>query len=121
MLCMMGYAYLAYTLSVGLQNSNLGCPVKALTGIPCPSCGVTTSIIAGLHGNFSKAFSINPLGLVVGLVMVAIPLLVVFDWAFGKNLFNQIYQSAERILKRPLIAVLLVAMVLLIWISNILT
>ena len=39
------------------------CPLHALTGCPCPSCGATRCVRFALGGNFGAAFSINPLAL----------------------------------------------------------
>ena len=48
------------------------CVMKALTGIPCPSCGMTTSISLVMHGDLAAASEANPAGLIVaGLGLVA--------------------------------------------------
>lgn len=48
------------------------CAMKALTGIPCPSCGMTTSISLVMHGDLAAASEANPAGLIVaGLGLVA--------------------------------------------------
>ena len=41
------------------------CPLRATTGIPCPTCGMTTSIKACLHLEFGAALAANPSGLVI--------------------------------------------------------
>ena len=38
----------------------LFCPFKALTGIPCPGCGMTRAILSITKGDFHGAFSYNP-------------------------------------------------------------
>ena len=48
-------------LSLGLPT--LRCPFLAVTGYPCLTCGATRCAIAFLHGNFSAAWSWNPLAL----------------------------------------------------------
>lgn len=48
------------------------CAMQALTSIPCPSCGMTTSISLVMHGDLAAASEANPAGLIVaGLGMVA--------------------------------------------------
>ncbi|HWL66184.1 MAG TPA: DUF2752 domain-containing protein [Actinomycetota bacterium] len=42
----------------------LVCPLRATTGIPCPLCGMTTSVVATGRGRFSDALAANPGGLV---------------------------------------------------------
>ena len=37
------------------------CVFKAVTGLPCPSCGVTRAIIALSRGQFARALFMNPL------------------------------------------------------------
>ena len=37
------------------------CLIRGLTGMPCPSCGITRAIIAVLNGNFIEAFKLHPL------------------------------------------------------------
>jgi hypothetical protein len=38
----------------------LFCPFKALTGIPCPGCGMTRALISMTKGDFHAAFRYNP-------------------------------------------------------------
>jgi hypothetical protein len=37
------------------------CPFRALTGLPCPGCGMTRAFCAIGHGDFAGAFGFNPL------------------------------------------------------------
>ena len=39
------------------------CPLHALTGCPCPTCGATRCVRFALGGDFGAAFFINPLAL----------------------------------------------------------
>ena len=52
----------------------LTCPLRAITGIPCPLCGMTTSVVATGRGRFAEAVAANPGGLVA--VAAAIILLL---------------------------------------------
>lgn len=49
-----------------------GCLFHRLTGLDCPSCGMTRAAHAVLHGRFGEAMRYNPLG------MVVVPVLGVF-------------------------------------------
>lgn len=51
------------------------CPLRTLTGIPCPLCGMTTSVEATVHLNFADALAANPAG--IAAVLAAILLLLV--------------------------------------------
>lgn len=46
------------------------CPLRALTGIPCPTCGGTEAFKDVLHGDLTGAIRANPLVAAV-LVLVA--------------------------------------------------
>ena len=52
----------AVWLGLGLPRAS--CPFLALTGYPCLTCGATRCAIAFLHGNWSLAWSWNPLAFV---------------------------------------------------------
>lgn len=61
-----------------LKNDQSLCPIKMLTGFPCPSCGITKSIVYFYKGNMAESFSYHILGpvvvvfcfLVIGLLSV---------------------------------------------------
>lgn len=48
------------------------CPMRLLFGIPCPTCGITRSVSAILHGHLAVAFELHLLGPVVVLAAVAV-------------------------------------------------
>jgi hypothetical protein len=48
------------------------CPVAALAGIPCPTCGVTRAVRAALHGETWSAFRLHPLWTFVVIIVGAI-------------------------------------------------
>lgn len=37
------------------------CPFRAVTGLPCPGCGMTRAFCSIGHGDFAGAFGFNPL------------------------------------------------------------
>ena len=41
------------------------CPLLHLTGVPCPTCGFTTSFAYGVRGQFSQAILAQPAGFVI--------------------------------------------------------
>ncbi|MGH2820471.1 MAG: DUF2752 domain-containing protein [Actinomycetota bacterium] len=51
------------------------CPLRTLTGVPCPLCGMSTSVKATLRLRLQEAFEANPAGIVA--VVAAVALLVV--------------------------------------------
>jgi hypothetical protein len=72
------------------------CPLRASTGIPCPLCGLTTSVRATLRLDVAEAVGLNPGGLVAtaaaGLLLTrrtritlpaaALPILIACLWVF---------------------------------------
>jgi hypothetical protein len=56
-------------------HPGFACPLRRLTGIPCPLCGMTTSVEDTMRLHLHAALAANPAGLLA--VAVAICLLVV--------------------------------------------
>jgi hypothetical protein len=52
------------------------CPLRTLTGVPCPLCGSTRGVIAAVHGHVGHALALNPASLGV-LVLAA---MLVLGW-----------------------------------------
>ena len=87
-------------------HPGLPCPLRTVTGIPCPFCGTTTSVEATLHADPGAALAANPLGpalVVAALVLVVrrprqalrVPLLLVIAlaaalWVFELHRFDVI-------------------------------
>ena len=52
-------AIIAAVILYGLLD--ITCPIKELTGIPCPGCGMTRAYLSLLQGDISAAFAFHPL------------------------------------------------------------
>ena len=50
------------------------CPLRTLTGIPCPLCGMTRGVTAAVHADLGRAAFLNP-GSVVAVVLAVLLLL----------------------------------------------
>ena len=59
----------------GATGFGMPCPLRTVTGIPCPMCGMTTASIAMVRGQFGDAVSANPL--IVVLAATTVVMLVV--------------------------------------------
>jgi hypothetical protein len=53
-------------------NPGLPCPLRSVTGVPCPFCGLTTSVKAVLRGDSHGAWAANPFGLVLVVLAVLV-------------------------------------------------
>jgi hypothetical protein len=65
----------AVSLPLVPGHPGLVCPLRLLTGVPCPLCGMTTSVEDTVRLELGAAVHANPAGL--ALVVVALTLLLV--------------------------------------------
>jgi hypothetical protein len=86
------------------------CTFKQVTGLPCPSCGMTTSFALTIRGDFSDAVRANSVG-----VMLALTLLAAIPWCLASVLCRRtlFVQSAERALM--VIVIGLLSLMLVRW------
>jgi hypothetical protein len=72
---MAGAVYPMIVAHTGGQG--IPCPLRTLTGVPCPFCGLTTATVAMTHGEWGFAARTSPLAyLAAALVVGTAPLLV---------------------------------------------
>ncbi len=53
-------------------HGSFHCPFRALTGQPCPFCGMTRACIAAAHGHVVKSLAYNPGGFVVFIAAIVL-------------------------------------------------
>jgi hypothetical protein len=96
------------------------CPIKKITGIPCPSCGTTRSVLLLTKGHFTDAIHTNPLGLVAGGFLLLAPFWLVYDLLKRRNSAWMIYCWTEnKIRSNIFVYSSLIALVAINWIWNI--
>ena len=67
----------AYQAALGGEGLWLPCPLRSITGIPCPLCGMTTAATALASGDLAGALAANPFVLVLaGFTLVMAVLMV---------------------------------------------
>ena len=54
----MGAVYAGFVLLTGLA---IPCPIRLVTGLKCPGCGITTCLLSLIRLDFHAAFHANPL------------------------------------------------------------
>lgn len=58
----------------GIEDGPVLCPFRALTGLPCPGCGLTRSWVYLMHGDIGSSLASNWFGpvLIVAIVILAV-------------------------------------------------
>lgn len=96
------------------------CPVKLVTGIPCPSCGTSRAVLLLLDGQFQAAMTANPLGLLALTLLILLPAWATVDILRKKDTLLQSYRMSELFLLRHKWLLFLFAMLMAAnWIWNV--
>jgi hypothetical protein len=116
-----GFGWLLYHLW-GSQQAHPAvevCVFKAVSGIPCPSCGTTRAMISVSQGQLLQAVKINPLGLLLAPMLFFLPVWVLSDLLLKRNSLFIFYQKTEVWLNGSKWTLVLIGLVLFNWIWNI--
>ncbi len=70
------------------------CKLMDWTGVPCPGCGVTTSVAFAARGHVFDALRTQPFGLVVALTIVALPVWALALHFSGQDLYRALQSRA---------------------------
>lgn len=119
--CFAGWLWILFNKFLQAQIGNQeihACLFKLMTGIPCPACGSTRSVLCLLNGQFTEAFFINPLGFILLPGMTLLPLWIVRDLVMRRNSFQQIYRKAEFLLQKRMIGIPAITLVIVNWAWN---
>jgi hypothetical protein len=117
------YAWIGFHFFSGDMNDTSAtvCLFKNITGIPCPSCGITRSLLLLIAGDFQGALLMNPLGMFAAMALLSFPPWILTDLLRGKNtLARSFLWTEKRIKTKKAIYLPLVALALLNWGWNIL-
>jgi Protein of unknown function (DUF2752) len=117
-----GYVWIGWNFLEGTAHSAIPsvCLFKEITGLPCPSCGTTRSLVLLMHGEFRESLMMNPFGMLLAVALIVIPLWVVADTLSNSESFYRRYVQMEQLLMHnKLLAVCAVVIVALNWAWNI--
>jgi hypothetical protein len=95
MLCSMFVAISADDIESGKVRLSAACPIRAATGHPCATCGITRGLAAMGHLDFARAWAYNPASValylaefgvaVAGGIMVLRPRNSAKEWLAGSS------------------------------------
>jgi hypothetical protein len=122
-LSLAGYGLLALKLYTGfLQDDRYSiCLFKSVTGLPCPSCGTTRSVVLLLHGYILQSILLNPFGLILTAAMVIVPIWITGDLIFRKESFYHAYTKTDQFIgSQKWFFIPAIGLILANWVWNIL-
>jgi hypothetical protein len=64
------------------------CPLRAVTGIPCPSCGLTRALAHLGHGQLTEAVKFHPFSPLIFLMVMALVVMLAFELATGRTVIG---------------------------------
>ncbi|MCO6148836.1 DUF2752 domain-containing protein [Flavobacterium sp. NRK1] len=115
-----GYGWIIWFSSHSTLNHTYpACLFKSVTGIACPSCGSTRSVVLVSQGNITDAILLNPIGPFMAVIMLIAPFWLFYDTIFKKDSLYKSYRTSENIIKTKWVAITLIILLLLNWLWNI--
>ena len=115
-----GYAWVLWSIHNYTKHSSITpCLFKNVTGIACPSCGATRSLLEITKGDLYIALMINPLGFVIAAILLIFPFWILYDSLFKRQTLYNAYLKFERTVTIRPIAIILILLVLANWAWNI--
>lgn len=78
-----------------LKNDQSLCPIKMVTGFPCPSCGITKSIVYFYKGDVSESITYHILGPATVVFCFLIIVLLSVELITKKEYFNKYMYSRK--------------------------
>ena len=98
----------------GFEDGPIVCPLRILTGYPCPGCGGTRAMGSIALGQFDQAWSFNPLAFLVAIISIA--------WAVRLTYLDRLmeqFSNSFRSQSAPIQVIILAALYALAWVGAI--
>jgi hypothetical protein len=89
----------------GFENGPILCPIRLLTGYPCPGCGGTRAMGAISLGDFERAWSLNPITFVICLVLIV--------WALKITPLYNLARQVSAVFQRRALAIQVLSLIFL--------
>ncbi|MEO1131882.1 MAG: DUF2752 domain-containing protein [Cyanobacteria bacterium J06639_1] len=86
----------ACVFAVTPLRSPFACPILALTGVPCPSCGMTRSVVSLVRGQVGEAIAYHAFGPVVCLGLLTIIWHCVWELRVGRRVMTPYVRWASQ-------------------------
>jgi len=87
--------YLIMLSDAHVERSQSVCPFKLLTGLPCPGCGITKSIISLYKGDVMNSLSYHIFGPFVILFCLVSLAVLITELITKKEYFNNLFYSSR--------------------------
>ncbi|WP_246282481.1 DUF2752 domain-containing protein [Flavobacterium agri] len=78
-----------------LETAQSFCPFKMLTGMPCPGCGITKSLVFLYEGDIYKSLYYHIFGLSTFVFCLGLLVLLPLELSTGKEYFNSVFYSKK--------------------------
>ena len=89
----------------GFENGPILCPIRLLTGYPCPGCGGTRAMGAISLGDFERAWSLNPITFAICLVLIV--------WALKITPLYNLARQVSAVFQRRALAIQVLSLIFL--------
>jgi hypothetical protein len=87
---MIPFLLLFFNQSNHLETDQSFCPLKMLTGFPCPGCGITKSLVYFYQGDLQKSLYYHILGPFVVAFCIATIVVLITELITKKEYFNNL-------------------------------
>lgn len=78
-----------------MESGQSYCPVKFVTGFPCPACGTGRAFVMLTHGRLADSLSYHPLGVAMYLVTVLILIKFIVELVRGREILRGLFYNKQ--------------------------